>query len=70
VSAGGVGRHYGARSAGGVLDGWLVDESDADQLPALRAAGLAAVAVPLYMTDLDATAAMAGAAVELVAPAP
>jgi LPPG:FO 2-phospho-L-lactate transferase len=66
VSAGGVGRHYGARSDGGVLDGWLVDESDADQLDGLRAAGLAAAAVPLLMTDLDATAAMAAAAVELV----
>jgi LPPG:FO 2-phospho-L-lactate transferase len=66
VSAAGVGRHYGARSDGGVLDGWLVDESDADQLPALHAAGLAAAAVPLYMTDLDATAAMAAAAVDLV----
>src|SRR4051794_4912066 len=66
VSAAGVGRHYGARSDGGVLDGWLVDESDADQLPGLHAAGLAAAAVPLYMTDLAATAAMAAAAVELV----
>ena len=66
VSAGGVGRHYGARSDGGVLDGWLVDESDADQLDGLHAAGLAAAAVPLYMTDLDATAAMAAAAIELV----
>jgi len=66
VSAGGVGRHYGARSDGGVLDGWLVDESDADQLDGLHAAGLAAAAVPLFMTDLDATAAMAAAAVELV----
>jgi LPPG:FO 2-phospho-L-lactate transferase len=66
VSAGGVGRHYGARSDGGVLDGWLVDESDADQLDGLHAAGLAAVAVPLYMTDLEATAAMAAAAVALV----
>jgi LPPG:FO 2-phospho-L-lactate transferase len=66
VSAGGVGRHYGARSQGGVLDGWLVDESDADQLPGLHEAGLTAAAVPLYMTDHDATAAMAAAAVELV----
>ncbi len=66
VSAGGVGRHYGARADGGVLDGWLVDEVDADQLPALHEAGLAAAAVPLYMTDHDATAAMAAAAVELV----
>ncbi len=66
VTAGGVGRHYGARSQGGVLDGWLVDESDADQLPGLHDAGLAAAAVPLYMSDLDATAAMAAAAVALV----
>jgi LPPG:FO 2-phospho-L-lactate transferase len=66
VSAGGVGRHYGARAQGGVLDGWLVDESDADELPALHEAGLAAAAVPLYMTDADATAAMAAAAVALV----
>ena len=51
---------------GGVLDGWLVDESDADQLAALHEAGLAAAAVPLCMTDLDATAAMAAAAVALV----
>ncbi len=66
VTAGGVGRHYGARAQGGVLDGWLVDESDADQLDGLHAAGLVAAAVPLFMTDLDATAAMAAAAVELV----
>lgn len=66
VSAAGVGLHYGARSAGGVLDGWLVDERDADQLPRLHAAGLAASAVPLMMTDHDATAAMAAAAIGLV----
>jgi LPPG:FO 2-phospho-L-lactate transferase len=67
VSAGGVGRHYGSRSTDGVLDGWLVDESDADQLDGLRGTGLAAAAVPLMMTDDDATAAMAAAAIELVA---
>jgi LPPG:FO 2-phospho-L-lactate transferase len=66
VTAGAVGRHYGARTADGVLDGWLVDESDADQLPELHAAGLRAAAVPLFMTDPDATAAMAAAAVELL----
>jgi LPPG:FO 2-phospho-L-lactate transferase len=66
VTAGAVGRHYGARSADGVLDGWLVDEADADQLPGLYEAGLRAAAVPLFMTDLDTTAAMAAAAVELV----
>ena len=66
VSAGAVGVHYGARSAGGVLDGWLVDSRDADQLPRLEEAGVRARAVPLMMSDLDATAAMAAAAVALV----
>ncbi|WP_082612665.1 2-phospho-L-lactate transferase [Nocardioides sp. Root79] len=67
VSAAGVGLNYGARSAGGVLDGWLVDERDADQVARLEAAGIAAAAVPLMMTDHDATAAMAAAALALVA---
>src|SRR5688500_3360126 len=66
VSAGGVGRHYGARSGEGVLDAWLVDESDEDQHEGLRAAGLAAAARPRLMTDEDATAAMVAAALELV----
>ena len=66
VSAAAVGEHYGARSAGGVLDAWLVDERDADQLPRLEEAGLRARAVPLMMSDHDATAAMAADAVRLV----
>jgi LPPG:FO 2-phospho-L-lactate transferase len=66
VSAGAVGVHYGARSRGGVLDGWLVDSRDADQLARLEGADLRAGAVPLMMSDLDATAAMAAAAVGLV----
>ncbi|MCW2850903.1 MAG: 2-phospho-L-lactate transferase [Nocardioides sp.] len=66
VSAAGVGLHYGARSDGGVLDGWLVDERDADQVARLTEAGLACRAVPLMMSDHDATAAMAAAAVDLV----
>src|SRR6478736_204694 len=67
VSAAGVGLHYGARSAGGVLDGWLVADVDADQVDRVTAGGLACRAVPLMMTDVDATAAMAAAAIELVA---
>jgi LPPG:FO 2-phospho-L-lactate transferase len=66
VSAGAVGVHYGARSAGGVLDGWLVDSRDAGQVPRLEQAGLRGQAVPLMMSGLDATAAMAAAAVSLV----
>ena len=65
-SAAGVGLHYGARADGGVLDGWLVDETDAGQVARVREAGIACRAVPLMMTDPDATAAMAAAAVELV----
>ena len=67
VSAAGVGLHYGARSAGGVLDGWLVDEVDAADVGRVTATGLACRAVPLMMHDVDATAAMAAAAIELVA---
>ena len=40
VSAAGVAEHYGARSAGGVLDGWLVDTADAAAVPRLEAAGV------------------------------
>ena len=66
VSAGAVGAHYGARTAGGVLDGWLVDERDAGQLAGLERPGLRAAAVPLMMSGADQTAAMAAAAVALV----
>ena len=69
VSAAGVGTHYGARSRGGVLDGWLIDQHDADQVARLEEAGLRAEAVPLMMTGLDATAAMAAAAVTLAGAA-
>ncbi|MGJ0205104.1 2-phospho-L-lactate transferase [Leucobacter sp. gxy201] len=46
-----VGLGYGARSRGGIIDGWLVDTVDAAALSALEAAGLAASAVPLWMRD-------------------
>jgi LPPG:FO 2-phospho-L-lactate transferase len=67
VSAAGVAAHYGARSAGGVLDGWLVDSADADQVARVEAGGIACRAVPLMMTDVDATAAMVEAASALAA---
>ena len=70
VSAAGVARHYGARSHDGVLDGWLVDTVDAAEVAAVEAEGIACRAVPLMMTDHDATAAMATAAVDLVTGAP
>jgi LPPG:FO 2-phospho-L-lactate transferase len=60
VSAEGVGRHYGARSDGGLLDGWLIHDADTATVP-----GVAVRAVPLLMTDDDASAAMVRAALEL-----
>jgi LPPG:FO 2-phospho-L-lactate transferase len=60
TSAEAVGRHYGARSAGGLLDGWLIDQGDQADLP-----GIAVRAIPLWMTDDATTAAMARAALEL-----
>jgi LPPG:FO 2-phospho-L-lactate transferase len=55
-----VGRHYGPRSAGGLLDGWLVHTGDTADVPGVRVR-----AVPLLMSDVEATAAMARAALEL-----
>jgi LPPG:FO 2-phospho-L-lactate transferase len=66
VSAAGVAEHYGSRRDGGLLDGWLVDERDAGDVARIEAAGIPCRAVPLMMTDHDATAAMAASALELV----
>ena len=60
VSAEGVGRHYSARRDGGLLDGWLVHDTDAAQIH-----GVDVRAVPLLMTTDDATARMVDAALEL-----
>jgi LPPG:FO 2-phospho-L-lactate transferase len=61
TSAEAVGRHYGARKDGGVLDGWLVAEEDDD----VTVPGVTVRAVPLLMSDVDATAAMARAAFDV-----
>jgi LPPG:FO 2-phospho-L-lactate transferase len=65
TTAAAVAAHYGSRSNGGVLDGWLVDTADADSVPTITASGTFAQAIPLMMTDVDATAAMANAAIAL-----
>jgi LPPG:FO 2-phospho-L-lactate transferase len=59
VSAEGVGRHYGARSAGGLLDAWLVHETDTADVP-----GVDVRRVPLLMSSPEATGAMARAALD------
>jgi LPPG:FO 2-phospho-L-lactate transferase len=65
TSAAGVALHFGARSDGGLLDGWLVDEQDAPGVPRIEQAGIAARAVPLLMTSVETTAAMAKVALDL-----
>ncbi|HET6817174.1 MAG TPA: 2-phospho-L-lactate transferase [Mycobacteriales bacterium] len=66
TTAAAVARHYGRRPDG-VLDGWLVDEVDKPAADELAEEGWPVRAVPLMMTDLDATAAMAAAALALAA---
>lgn len=63
TSAAAVAEYYGAQ----LLDGWLIDESDAKQAERIEAAGIRCRAVPLLMRDVDATAAMARAALDLAA---
>lgn len=65
TTAAAVAAHYGSRSNGGVLDGWLVDSADAGSVAAITANGITTQAVPLMMSDIDATAAMANAAIAL-----
>lgn len=55
-----VGRHYGARSGTGLLDGWLVHTGDTAEVP-----GVQVRTVPLLMTDAATTEQMARAALEL-----
>ena len=62
TSASAVALHYGAD----LLDGWLVDTADGAAVETVTAAGIRCRAVPLRMTDVPATAAMAAAALELV----
>jgi LPPG:FO 2-phospho-L-lactate transferase len=60
TSAEAVGRHYGARSREGLLDGWLVHETDQASIE-----GVAVRAVPLLMSDIPTTAAMARDALDM-----
>jgi LPPG:FO 2-phospho-L-lactate transferase len=55
-----VGAHYGARSAVGILDGWLIDEGDEATVD-----GVEVRSIPLLMTDPKATAEMVRSGLEL-----
>ncbi|MDH6279454.1 2-phospho-L-lactate transferase [Prescottella agglutinans] len=60
TSAEAIGRHYGARSGTGILDGWLVHSADEADVP-----GVEVRSVPLLMTDPEATAEMVRAAFDV-----
>lgn len=60
TSAEAVARHYGSRKSDGILDAWLVHSGDSAEVP-----GVTVRDVPLLMSDVDATAAMARAAFEV-----
>ncbi|MDP5182794.1 2-phospho-L-lactate transferase [Blastococcus sp. BMG 814] len=62
VSAEGVGRHYGARADGGLLDAWLVAEDDPADVP-----GVDVRRLPLLMSSPEATTALARAALDACA---
>jgi LPPG:FO 2-phospho-L-lactate transferase len=51
TDAAAVATHYGARSASGILDGWLVDTVDAEQAADLPGHGIAVAARDLLMAD-------------------
>ncbi|WP_084361505.1 2-phospho-L-lactate transferase [Herbiconiux solani] len=59
TTAAAVAKHYGARTRGGLLDAWLVDEADAAAAPVLTAAGIRTTVVPLWMNDADTSAQLA-----------
>ncbi len=62
TTAAAVAQHYGARSAGGILDAWLLAEEDAASAVDVEVLGMRAVVRPLWMSDVDTSAAMAEAA--------
>ncbi|MFB2556444.1 2-phospho-L-lactate transferase [Herbiconiux liangxiaofengii] len=59
TTAAAVAKHYGARSRGGVLDAWLIDETDAASAPVIEAAGIRTSVVPLWMSDPSTSAQLA-----------
>lgn len=59
VDAAGVAAWYRSRADGGLLDAWVVDRTDEDVLPAVRALGLAATATDTLMDDPDVASALA-----------
>ncbi|MFS0884186.1 2-phospho-L-lactate transferase [Aeromicrobium sp. 179-A 4D2 NHS] len=62
TAADAVARHYGRRADGGVLDTWMLAEEDATLAAGLRDEGWDVRVEPLWMSDLERSAALARAA--------
>jgi LPPG:FO 2-phospho-L-lactate transferase len=65
VNATGVAGFHRGRRTDGLLDGWLIDTEDADQLSEIEALGITARAVPLWMNDQATTRQLAVDALRL-----
>jgi LPPG:FO 2-phospho-L-lactate transferase len=65
TDAAAVARHYASRAAGGLLDGWLVDTVDAGAVEGLAIDRIESRAIPLWMSDVPLSSAIAGAALSL-----
>jgi LPPG:FO 2-phospho-L-lactate transferase len=65
ADAAAVAAHYGARRAGGLLDGWLLAEEDAGSIGALAELGIVAEARPLLLTPGDPARQVAADALAL-----
>ncbi len=65
VSARGVAEYHGSRAGRGLHDGWLIDDSDAQEAPAIEELGMAVRAVPLWMADPEKTRRLAEDALQL-----
>ena len=62
TAADAVALHYGARRSGGMLDAWLVDDTDSALAVGVEAAGVSVTTTPLWMNSVAHTAAIAATA--------
>ena len=60
-----VALHYGARSQGGLLDGWILDDVDAADAAAVHAGGITTHVCPTVMSEPSIAADLARAALRL-----
>jgi LPPG:FO 2-phospho-L-lactate transferase len=65
TSALGVAEWYGARSENGLLDGWIIDTVDRQDLDNVRSLGISSMAVDTIMDDPEVAAQVATACLEL-----